>query len=73
MSAEEIDVTQKLKDLFSNLDINLNINNQILDKDLSFYKSLAYYFNLVLQLRNSDTKNDIDYLICPNCNFHSKD
>ncbi len=73
MLVEEIDINEKLKDLFYEIDINNNINNQILDKDLKFYKSLVYYFNLVLQLRNSDSKNNIDYLICPSCNFHSID
>jgi CRISPR-associated protein Cpf1 len=27
---------------------------------------------LVLQLRNSDSKNDIDHISCPACSFHSE-
>jgi CRISPR-associated protein Cpf1 len=73
MSVETIEINQKLIELFKNIDLKWNINNQILDKDGSFYKSLTYYFNLILQLRNSDSKNDIDYISCPACHFHSKD
>lgn len=73
MLVEEININSKLKKVFENIDLNWNINEQILKKDSYFYKSLTYYFNLILQLRNSDSKNNIDYIICPSCNYHSKD
>ena len=73
MITEEIDVNLELKKLFENIDLSWDINKQIREKDSSFYKSLTYYFNLLLQLRNSDSKNDKDYIICPSCNYHSKD
>lgn len=73
MEVEEIDITAWLKDLFADIDLDRDINQQILGKDSKFYKSLTFYFNLLLQLRNSDSKNDIDYIICPSCDYHSKD
>jgi len=73
MLVEEIDINSELKKLFTNINLIWNINEQILNSDSYFYKSLTYYFNLILQLRNSDSKNDIDYIICPSCNYHSKD
>ncbi len=73
MLVEEIDINLELKKLFQNIDLTWNINKQITEKDSYFYKSLTYYFNLLLQLRNSDSKNNIDYIICPSCNYHSKD
>jgi CRISPR-associated protein Cpf1 len=71
MSIETIDINEKLKELFKNIDIKWDINKQILETDSTFYKSLTYYFNLILQLRNSDSKNNTDYIICPSCNYHS--
>lgn len=73
MLVEELNINEELKKIFKDIDLSLNINNQILEKDSYFYKSLTYYFNLILQLRNSDSKNNIDYIICPTCNYHSKD
>jgi len=73
MLVEDLNITEELKNLFKNIDLSWNINNKISEKDSYFYKSLTYYFNLILQLRNSDTKNNIDYIICPSCNYHSKD
>ena len=73
MLVEEIDINSELKKLFTNINLIWNINEQILNSDSYFYKSLTYYFNLILQLRNSDSKNNIDYIICPSCNYHSKD
>lgn len=75
MEVEEININDWLNNLFKNENIDLygNINKQIFDKDAKFYKSLTFYFNLLLQLRNSDSKNDIDYIICPSCDYHSQD
>jgi CRISPR-associated protein Cpf1 len=74
MLVEEIDLNIELKKLFKDIDLTCwNINKQISEKDSYFYKSLTYFFNLILQLRNSDSKNDIDYITCPNCHYHSKD
>ena len=72
MEVEEIDITSWLKDLFEDIDLDRDITQQIFEKDSKFYKSLTIYFNLLLQLRNSDSKNNIDYIICPSCDYHSK-
>ncbi len=73
MLVEEVNLNLELQNLFKDIDLKWDINKQILEKDSYFYKSLTYYFNLILQLRNSDSKNDIDYITCPSCNYHSKD
>lgn len=72
MIVEEIDINLELKNLFKDIDLTWNINKQILENDNYFYKSLTYFFNLILQLRNSDSKSDIDYITCPVCHYHSK-
>lgn len=69
---DEIDVNEALKKLFEKY-----LNNsvweiiKIWDENADFYKSLTYYFNLILQLRNSNSKENIDYISCPSCWFHS--
>jgi CRISPR-associated protein Cpf1 len=71
------DLEDMVNDLFLKykVDQNKNISDQIRsgEYDSDFYKSLFFIINLALQLRNSDSEKEIDYLICPACGFHSKD
>ncbi|EKE28449.1 MAG: hypothetical protein ACD_3C00058G0015 [uncultured bacterium (gcode 4)] len=68
-----IDVNKKLLELFRDFNLSLDINKQIQEKDLDsvFFKSLTHLFNLILQLRNSDSKDNKDYISCPSCYYHS--
>lgn len=74
-TTEEYDVTEGLKELFKkfNIDREKDISEQIESMSLSsdFYRSFIFYINLLLQLRNSDSKSDQDYISCPVCGFHS--
>jgi len=40
--------------------------------DVNFYKSFIFGLNLLLQLRNSDSEQDLDYIQCPCCGFDSR-
>jgi CRISPR-associated protein Cpf1 len=73
MEVQCIDVNQKLQELFTWIDVHWNINTQIYTQDSQFYKALIFYFNLILQVRNSDSKSNKDYISCPVCYFHSDD
>lgn len=48
--------------------------NQIKARELStdFYKKLFHYLNLILEIRNSVSGADIDYIQCPACGFDSR-
>jgi len=74
---EKIDLNEKIVELLkrNNIKLSQNISNQILNSKLSsrFFKEFILYMNMALQLRNSDSENNIDYLLCPSCGFHSKD
>lgn len=70
---DNINITEELKRIFENIDLKWNINEQIKDLKYFSFSELTKKFNLLLQLRNSDSKNNIDYIICPSCNYHSKD
>ncbi len=51
-------ITDELKKLFKNID-KININRQLQENsklDSDFWKRLIYWFNLVLQIRNSESK-----------------
>ena len=64
----EIDLTEKFKALFSKhqLDLNGNLKEQICNQDdASFFKELLHLFHLALQMRNSVTNSEIDYLLSP--------
>ncbi len=69
---DNINITEELKKLFENIDLKWNINEQIKYLKWFSFSELTKKFNLLLQLRNSDSKNNIDYIICPSCNYHSK-
>jgi hypothetical protein len=71
------DMTSYFKDLFEKNWLpleNLKTNILTLWKSLSanFYKNFIFWLNLLLQLRNSDSENNIDYIQCPRCNFDSR-
>lgn len=64
----EIDLTEKFKALFSKhqIDLNGNLKEQICNQDdASFFKELLHLFHLALQMRNSVTNSEIDYLLSP--------
>jgi len=67
---EEVNVTENLRKIFEDNQINININiipqiedNQNLNNE--FYEKLIYSFNNILQLRNSDSEKGIDYIHSP--------
>lgn len=69
-SSEEIDITQKLCELFDSNGIKYqgvdNLKETIIAKgDKSFLSELMHLYKLTLQMRNSQTGTDIDYLISP--------
>ena len=64
----EVDLTQKFKALFAEKQINPsgNLKEQICNQtDASFFKSLLNLLRLTLQMRNSITGTETDYLISP--------
>lgn len=68
------EVTKKLKSLFENykIDIKQNINEQIQRiNERNFWEKLVYLLNLILEIRNTDSDLDRDYIECPHCHFHS--
>lgn len=67
-SSENIDVNKNLQKIFSNFDHKLPLIEQIRRKeDLpnKFYEDLIWNINRILQLRNSDSTNDDDYIQSP--------
>jgi CRISPR-associated protein Cpf1 len=65
---KEIDLTENFKYFFEqhNIDIHQNLQNAILEQtDKSFFEVLLHNMKLVLQMRNSVTNSDVDYLISP--------
>lgn len=73
---EEIVLTDKFKKLFEKYSIDLNdIKNGIQKQtDKSFFGELTCLFKLLIQMRNSKTNTDIDYILSPvkdkNGNFY---
>jgi hypothetical protein len=68
--AHYYDITKELDNLFKeyNFDLKSSILRQIQKReDLGpkFYESLIFYFNLILQLRNSDSSKSVDYIQSP--------
>lgn len=65
---EEIVLTEEFKQLFDRYDINIQgnlkecINAQI---DAQFFKDLMVLMKLLLQIRNSKTNSEVDYLLSP--------
>ncbi len=64
----EIDLTEKFKALFAKhqLDLNGNLKEQICyQSDAAFFKEMLHLFHMMLQMRNSVTNSEIDYLLSP--------
>ncbi len=73
----EFCLTDKFKELFAKykLDLNGNLKEQICSQtDVAFFKDLLHLLHLTLQMRNSITGTETDYLISPvmnaNCEFY---
>ena len=73
----EFDLTDKFKELFAKykLDLYGNLKEQICSQtDVAFFKDLLHLLHLTLQMRNSITGTETDYLISPvmnaNCEFY---
>lgn len=67
-NSREIVLTDRFKELFAKygIDIRGNIKEGIAVQDTAdFFKDLLYLFKLTLQMRNSKTGTDIDYLQSP--------
>ena len=61
-------MTSRIKALFAeyNIDLKGNLKEQICSQnDAAFYKGLLHLLHLTLQMRNSITGTDTDYLISP--------
>jgi CRISPR-associated protein Cpf1 len=69
---EEINLTQSFELLFDKFEIpynGVNIKSNIIAQvEKSFFEELIFLFKLTLQMRNSFTNSDIDYLISPVAN-----
>ena len=66
--SEEFDLTSRIKELFAQYDIDLkgNLMEQICSQsDAAFFKELLHLLHLTLQMRNSITGTEVDYLISP--------
>ena len=65
---KEIDLTEEMMELFEskNIDITKDVKSQILEQtELKFFTGLRDLFRLLLQMRNSVTNTEVDYLISP--------
>ncbi len=72
---KSFNISKWFLELFKKHNIDLeNITWEILDWnwEVSLYKDFLFYFNLLLQIRNSaDSWDDGWYISCPSCLFHS--
>ncbi len=67
-ASHEIDLTEKFKFFFNGykVDIHSNLKESIVQQDSAkFFKELLYLLKLTLQMRNSETGTDVDYLQSP--------
>jgi CRISPR-associated protein Cpf1 len=74
---QEVNLAQQFEDLFGKYNISYGdgkcIKQQITSQtDKKFYSDLIHYFKLTLQMRNSITNSEVDYLISPVINKHSE-
>lgn len=74
---KKYDITKCLKGLFekNNLDYKKDLITQIISENKlqsDFYRKLFWYLNLLLDIRNSVSGTDVDYISCPKCGFNSK-
>ena len=66
-----VDLTKAFKELFSkyNIDLSSNIKEAIcIQTEKDFFESLLHLLKLTLQMRNSVTGTEIDYIISPVAN-----
>ncbi|MBR2261411.1 MAG: type V CRISPR-associated protein Cas12a/Cpf1 [Paludibacteraceae bacterium] len=64
----EIDLTEQFKALFAKhqIDLSGNLKEQICNQsDASFHKELLHLLHLTLQMRNSVTNSEVDFLLSP--------
>jgi CRISPR-associated protein Cpf1 len=67
-TSHEIDLTEKFKEFFAKygLDIHANLKEAITQQNSAdFFKELLYLLKLTLQMRNSVTGTDVDYMQSP--------
>lgn len=67
----EVNITEEFIKLFidGNININDDLQKQIVKQnDKKFFEDLLYLFKLTLQMRNSKTNSDVDYMISPVAN-----
>lgn len=72
---KEINLTENIKLLFERfgIDLSSNLKDEIMQRtEKEFFIELISLFKLVLQMRNSWTGTDIDYLVSPVCNEKGK-
>lgn len=79
-TSQECDLTDKFKEFFAKygIDIHTNLKEAIAQQDSAdFFKGLLCLFKLTLQMRNSKTGTDIDYMQSPvadaNGNFYNSE
>jgi len=79
-TSQECDLTDNFKEFFAKyeIDIHTNLKEVIAQQDSTdFFKGLFYLFKLTLQMRNSKTGTDIDYMQSPvadaNGNFYNSE
>lgn len=63
--SKEIDLISQFKQLFGDVDSSSNLKQVISQMDGEHCKQLLHLFKLMLQMRNSETGTDIDYLVSP--------
>lgn len=67
---KEINLTEKIKLLFEKyrIDLSSNLKEEIMNRtEKEFFIEFVSLFKLVLQMRNSWTGTDVDYLVSPVC------
>lgn len=73
--SREIDLTQELDNLFATYGIHQhgNLKEAIAEQnDKAFFEKLMHLISLTLQMRNSVTGTDVDYMISPVADEHGK-
>lgn len=73
-SFEKINITSSFKQLFESYKLDFfNLKNEILNWtwEVKLYKDFIFFFNLLLQIRNSETWDNWWFISCPCCSFHS--
>jgi hypothetical protein len=66
--SREVDLTEMFKDFFAqyNIDVHSDLRQAISSQNTAdFFKRLHYLFKLTLQLRNSKTGTEVDYMQSP--------